>query len=96
MAIAGNILYYLLQLYLLLFFVRMILSWVPVISPGFTPRGPLLVVFEVIYTVTDPLINFYERFIPPLRIGNVALSLGFLAAMVTLLIAQRLVLIVFF
>lgn len=91
MSTVGQILILLLQIYLLLFFVRMVLSFVPAISPGFTPRGAVLVVFEVVYTVTDPLIRLYERFIPPLRLGSVSFSLGFIAAWVTILILQRLI-----
>ena len=96
MVVVGQILFWALQVYLMLFFVRAVLSFVPAISPGFTPRGAVLVVFEVIYTLTDPLIRFYERFIPPLRVGTVSFSLGFMAAWVTILILQRLVVIAMF
>lgn len=90
MFFAGLIIHYLLQLYLLLFFVRMLFSWVPVLAPQFQPRGFVLVVFESVFTITDPLIRFFRRFIPPLRVGAVALDLGFLAALVTLLAASQL------
>lgn len=96
MATVGMLLYWALQLYMLLFFVRMILSFVPAISPGFTPRGAVLVIFETVYTLTDPLINLFERFLPPVRMGNVAFSLGFIAAWFTLVLAQRMVISFFF
>lgn len=96
MQIIGTVLAWAVQIYMFLFFVRMILSFVPALSPGFTPRGLLLVVFEVIYTLTDPPIKFFERFLPPLRVGGVAFSLGFIAAWVSLLVVQRLIFIVFF
>lgn len=92
MASVGILLNLVLELYMFLFFVRMIMSFVPLLSPGFTPRGASLVAFEVIYTLTDPLINFYDRFLPHLRVGQVAFSLGFLFAWLTLVVAQRLVL----
>lgn len=78
-----------LQLYMLLFFVRMVMSWVPVINREFRPSGPLLVVFETVYTLTDPPIRFFDRIIPPIRAGGVALSLGFMVVMLLLLIAMR-------
>lgn len=79
-----------LQLYLLFFFVRMIMSWIPVISRDFRPTGPLLVAFEAVYTVTDPPIQFFDRFLPAIRAGGVSLSLGFMAAMLAILILVRL------
>jgi len=42
------------------------------------PSGPLLVVAELIYTVTDPPLRALRRVIPPLRIGQVSLDLSFL------------------
>ena len=95
MATIGAILGMALDLYLFLFFVRMIMSFVPLLKPDFTPRGAVLVLFETVYTLTDPLIRFYDRFLPPLRLGGVALSLSFLAAWLTLGLAQRLVWVLF-
>ncbi len=45
---------------------------------GFRPRGPMLVLFEVVYTTTDPPLRLLRRFIPPLRLGSIAFDLGFL------------------
>jgi YggT family protein len=47
-------------------------------SRGFRPTGALLVVFEIVFTVTDPPMRFLRRFIPPLRLGGIALDLSFL------------------
>lgn len=96
MATVGLFINLALELYMFFFFVRMIMSFVPLLSPGFTPRGVALVAFEVVYTVTDPLINFYDRFVPHLRFGQVAVSLGFVCAWLTLVVGQRLVAWLFF
>lgn len=77
--------------YLFLFFVRLVMSFVPLFSPGFTPHGVMLVLFEGVFTITDPLIRLYEALIPPLRFRGWSLSLGFLAAWLTLVALQRLV-----
>lgn len=92
MATLGLVLSLALELYMFLFFVRMIMSFVPLLSPGFQPRGAALVAFETVYTLTDPLIRFFDRFLPALRFGQVSLSLGFMAAWFSLVLAQRLVL----
>lgn len=95
MQLVGLVLAWALQIYMVVFFVRMILSFVPALSPSFTPRGVVLVVFEVVYTLTDPPIRFFEKFLPPLRVGQVAFSLGFFAAWLSLVILQRLVYAIF-
>ena len=47
-------------------------------SRGFRPTGALLLIFEVVFTITDPPMRFLRRFIPPLRLGGVAIDLSFL------------------
>jgi YggT family protein len=37
----------------------------------------ILVIAELIYTVTDPPIRLLRRLIPPLRLGGISLDLGF-------------------
>ena len=96
MQVIGVVLLCALQIYMFVFFLRMILSFIPALSPSFTPRGVVLVIFEVVYTLTDPPIRLFEKFLPPLRVGQVAFSLGFFAAWLSLVILQRLVGAIFF
>jgi YggT family protein len=56
-------------------------------SRGFRPTGPLLVVFEVVFTITDPPMRFLRRFIPPLRLGGIAIDLSFLLLFIVTQIA---------
>jgi YggT family protein len=51
----------LLTVYLLLVFGRIILSWFP-LAPG----GAMAGVFNVVYTVTEPVLGPLRRVIPPL------------------------------
>lgn len=67
-----------LWIYWLILIGRLIFDWVQVFARDWRPRGPLLIIAEGIYTVTDPPLNFLRRFIPPLRLGQVALDLSFL------------------
>jgi len=57
---------------------RAILDIVMSLNRGFHPTGPVLVLVEIAYTVTDPPLRLLRRSIPPLRIGSIALDLGFL------------------
>lgn len=68
---------FVLYLYLLVLFARLILSWVQVFSREWRPSGPMLVIAEGVYTLTDPPLNALRRVLPPLRIGGVALDLAF-------------------
>ncbi len=85
------ILYLLLQVFLWLLLTRLVVDWVQVFARSWTPKGPVLFVLEIVYTVTDPPIKFVRRFIPPLRIGSVALDTSFLVVLVVVYLLQRLV-----
>ena len=78
----AEILYLLIWLFIALLFVRLIVDWVQVFARSWSPKGPLLVVLEVVYSITDPPVMFFRRFIPPLRLGSVALDVSFLIVMV--------------
>jgi len=78
----ASVVYLLLWLFLALLFVRFIVDWVQVFARSWTPTGPVLVVLEVVYTITDPPILFFRKFIPPLRIGSVALDLSFMIVLI--------------
>lgn len=67
----------LLLIYVFVMLARMILDFMPMLNREWRPRGAGLIAAEVVYTVTDPPIRFFRRFIPPLRIGPVALDLAF-------------------
>lgn len=69
-----------------LFFVillgRLVLDWVRAFARDWRPRGPLLVVAEVVYTITDPPLKALRKVIPPLTLGTLRLDLAFLVLMV--------------
>jgi YggT family protein len=90
MHVVGQIIDLALLAYLAVLFARMILSWVPMFSPNWQPRGPMLVMAEVIYTLTDPPLRFLRRFIPSVRFGTVMLDLGFMVLWLLVLVARQL------
>jgi YggT family protein len=89
-----GILYWLVLAFLLLLIGRLVLDWIQVFAREWRPRGPVLVVAEVIYTATDPPLKLLRRLIPPLRLGSVQLDLAFfilfLVTYVLLNVLQRL------
>ena len=74
----GSLLIQVLNIFVLLLFIRLILDYVRLFKPGWRPRGVILPIAEIIYTVTDKPLGFVRKFVPPLRLGAVALDLSFI------------------
>jgi YggT family protein len=70
--------------------VRFVFDWVQVLNPAFRPRGPVLVLAEASYTITDPPIRAVRRVIPPLQLGAVRLDLAWTIVLIVLLILMSL------
>jgi len=68
-------------LYILVLFTRLVLEYIPMFNREWRPRGAMLVVAEVTYTLTDPPIRLLRRFIPPLRFGGIAIDFAFALTM---------------
>ncbi|MFZ1412373.1 MAG: YggT family protein [Micropruina sp.] len=78
MRLIGDVLTMVLSVYLAVLTARAILSFVPLFVRGWQPRGIMLVLAEFVYTLTDPPLKLMRRLIPPVRLGGIALDLGFL------------------
>ncbi|WP_166351460.1 YggT family protein [Phytoactinopolyspora limicola] len=80
-----------LWLYFIVLLVRLVVDWIQVFAREWQPSGPLLIVLEAVYTVTDPPLRLLRRVIPPLRIGSVAIDLAFIVLIILVRIAQSVV-----
>ena len=78
MQLVGSLIQTVLWIFLMLLFARMILSWVPVLVRDWEPRGPVLVVAELVYSITDPPLRALRKVLRPVRVGNVMLDLAFI------------------
>ncbi|MGC0143754.1 YggT family protein [Pseudactinotalea sp. Z1732] len=78
MSVVLSVLYLAVLLYVVLLLVRLVFNWVQQFARDWKPQGVTLVVAELTFTVTDPPLRAVRRIIPPLRIGAVALDLGFI------------------
>ena len=74
----GQIIILFLWLFFILLIARLVLDYVQMFARSWRPRGPLLILAEAIYTVTDPPLRALRKVIPPLKIGSVSLDLSFL------------------
>ena len=69
------------QIYIYVLWARFIIDWVRVLNPRFRPRGVLLILFELVFTLTDPPIKMFRRILPPIRLGQISLDLGWMVTM---------------
>ena len=88
LSLVFGLLYLLLLLYFLTLMVRLVFDWIQVFAREWRPRGAALVGASIIYRLTDPPLRRLRRMIPPLRIGSVALDIGFLLLLVAVGIAM--------
>jgi YggT family protein len=76
--------------YMVLIFVRIVLSWVQQYRP--LPYNlTLRAVTGFIEDSVDPYLNFFRRFIPPLGGGGLAIDLSPVIGLIVLLIANNIV-----
>jgi YggT family protein len=73
--------------YLILIFIRVLLSWIPRMPYNRYVRAAVGFVEEV----TDPYLNLFRRFLPPIGGGGFALDLSPILAIILLLIMQSVV-----
>lgn len=84
MSAVGQVLATALFLYWLTFIARLIFDFVQIFARNWRPSGPLLIIAEFIYSITDPPLRVLRRVIPPLRLGGVQFDLAFLIMLIGL------------
>ncbi len=85
-----TVIYIALLIVFIAMWVRFVFDWVQVLNPAFRPRGPVVLLAEASYTITDPPIKAVRRVIPPLQLGAVRLDLAWTIVLVVLLILMSL------
>ncbi|GAB3717392.1 YggT family protein [Nocardiopsis nanhaiensis] len=78
----------LLQLFVFVLIARVVLEMVQSFSRTWRPTGFVLVLAEIVYTITDPPLRFLRRFIKPIRLGSIALDLSVLVLFFGIIILQ--------
>jgi len=78
MSAIGQVLYVALWIFLILLIFRLIMDYVFMFARDYHPKGLMVVLLELTYTITDPPLKLLRRFIPPLKLGGISLDLAFL------------------
>jgi YggT family protein len=73
--------------YLVILIIRVLLSWIPRMPYNRTLRA----VVSFIEEVSDPYLNIFRRYLPPVGSGAFALDLSPILAIILLVVAQRVV-----
>jgi YggT family protein len=87
--VVGNTVYTIAWIFFVLLITRLVFEYVFMFARDFTPTGVVLVIVEAVYTVTDPPLKLFRRFIPPLRLGGVSIDLSLLVLIIFVNIVIR-------
>lgn len=70
--------------YIILIFIRVLLSWIPRM-----PYNPTLrTVVDFVHQVTDPYLNIFRRLLPPIGGGGMAIDISPIIGIILLFVAQ--------
>jgi YggT family protein len=86
-----NVILQLLSFFKIALFLRIIIDYIRMFARSWRPNTIVLGIFEVIFTVTEPPMKFVRRFVPPLRLGGVALDLSFIVLLIAINLLQSVV-----
>jgi YggT family protein len=78
MHIVAEVALYALWAFFGLLWVRFIADWVMVFARSWRPTGAIAVLLELTYSATDPPLRALRRFLPPLRLGSMAVDIAFI------------------
>lgn len=89
--IIARVLDWLINIYIMVLFIRMLLDWVAVLAPRWYPRGVVASLISIVYRLTDPPLRWLRRFIPPIRMGPVMFDTSFIVLYFILVLVQILI-----
>jgi len=87
-SILGQLAYYALLLYFFIMWGRFIIDLVRSVNRAWRPTGFVLVLVELVYSVTDPPVRFFRRIMPPLRLGPIAFDFGWSLTMLCVIVGM--------
>jgi len=96
MIFVGRVLLLLLDVAIWVLVARALISWIRLLAPSSRLPWPVVRLFDIITRITEPPLKWLRRWVRPLRTGAVSLDLSFMVWFVLLLVAQRIVAVVFF
>jgi YggT family protein len=83
-----SVLSWVLLAFFLMLVARFVLSLIVMFAPQWHPKGPLVLLFELIYSVTDPFLRPLRRILPPIGAGGIRIDLSMLMLFVLVSLAM--------
>jgi YggT family protein len=88
LALVLSVLSWVLLAFFLILVARFVLSLIVMFAPQWHPKGPLLLLFELVYSVTDPFLRPLRRILPPIGAGGIRIDLSMLMLFVLVSLAM--------
>ena len=83
------ILFLILFLYWVLLLARLVIEFVQSLARTWRPHGVVVVVMEVVFTLTDPPLKALRRVLKPVDLGAVRLDLSLFLVLIVVTIGMR-------
>ena len=91
MNLIWGLVYFVLLVFFILLIARLVFDYVMMFARSWRPSGVMAVGLEVVYSATDPPLKALRRVIPPLRLGNFSIDLGFMVLLFVVYVLMNLV-----
>ena len=85
------ILLYAVMIFRFLLLARIVVEMIASFSRGWSPKGVVAVILELLFTVTDPPVKALRKVIKPVRLGQVSLDLSVLVLFIGLIIVELII-----
>ncbi|WP_040790128.1 YggT family protein [Nocardia paucivorans] len=85
------VLYLVLFIFWLLLISRVIVEFIRSFARDWRPSGIVVVILEVIFTITDPPVKLLRRLIPPVSLGGIRLDLSIMILLFIVFILMSIV-----
>ena len=90
-SIVATIVYVALNIFVVIMWARFVLDLVAMLARQWRPRGFVLVLAELVYTITDPPVKAVRRIVPPLRAGGVVIDFSWSIVLIAAIILSYIV-----
>jgi YggT family protein len=85
------VLYFVLFIFWLLLISRVIVEFIRSFARDWRPSGFVVVILELIFTITDPPVKLLRRLIPPVSLGGIRLDLSIMVLLFIVFILMSIV-----
>ena len=90
-SVIATILYVALNIFVVVMWARFVLDLVAMLARGWRPRGFVLILAELAYTITDPPVKAVRKIVPPLRAGGVQIDFSWSIVLIATIILSYIV-----